>query len=350
MRTLAHGNAIAAAPTPTCALLFLFFGGLAGCTTQVTYVRTREPLEKERIHGVEIVAVLPFKHTSGEPGAAGITESRVEAAIQGSFKVVDRKNVRQLGMERGFNESDMVDPRTRQEIRMTGADSVICGEVSKYESVKQSGCENVREVVPEYSYYTDNRGRRQRRMTYRVAIVPKEFLRVEVTASISMKLIRLADGSVLVSHAQTLTAKDQGGGTSSKSIASVKTGGEMLNDLSRRIVAGFLAKIIRTDVVEHRTLDKYWGDGVKAALNGDWDVASRYFWDRYLRDKDSAEALNNIAVCIEATAKNNPQKIRKAIALYRKAVELDYESTYSKNLSRAEAMLDEVLRHTEENK
>lgn len=320
---------------------------LSGCTTQVGFVRAREPLEKDRIRDVHVVAVLPFRNTSSDPGAAGIMRSAIESGLHKSFRVVDRMNVRQLEMERGFNESDLVDPETRHKVRMTGADTVICGEVMKHESREQTGFENVREVVPEQSYYIDNEGRRRVRTKVRTVIVPKQYLRVQATVSVAIQVIRLTDGAVLVSHSRTMSARDQGGGTSRRNISDVQAGSEMLDELTRSAINSFLVRVVRTDVTEYRRLNKYWGDGVRAAKNGDWEIASRRFWARYLKDRDSAKTMNNIAVCIEATADNDPVRIREAIELYRRAIELDYEGLYSENLHRAEAVLEEVLRHAE---
>jgi len=324
---------------------FLGLALFAGCTTQVGFVRTREPLEKDRIRDVRVVAVLPFRNTSNAPGAAGIMRAAIEAGLHKSFRVVDRTNLRQLEMERGFNESDLVDPETRHKVRMTGADTVICGEVMKHACTEQTGFENVREVVPEQSYYIDNQGRRRVRTTVRTVIVPKQYLRVQATVSVAVQMVRLADGAVLVSHSGTLSARDQGGGSSRRSISDVRAGGEMLDELTGSVINSFLVSVVRTKVTEYRRLNKYWGDGVNAAQNGDWEIASRYFWARYLKDRDSAKTMNNIAVCIEATADSDPARLREAIGLYRRAIELDYEDLYSENLHRAEAVLGEVLSH-----
>ena len=331
-------------------LALIFFTALAGCTTQVSYVRTREPLEKERIRDVRVVAVLPFRNTSGRGGAAGIVESAIESGIQGFFKVVDRSHIRQLMMEQRLSESDIVNPETRQKIRTTGADTVICGQVMKYKCRERRGHENVREMVPQHSFYTDNQGRRRMITTYRTIIVPKEYLRVEATAAAAVKVIRLSDGAVLVSHTAALSDKDQGGGISGKSISRVEAGSAMLDRLMHEIIRGFLSKVVRTHVTEYRMLDKYCGDGVKAAKNGDWEISSRYFWARYLKNQKSSQTKNNIAVCIEATAKNDPEKIRKAVQFYEEALELDYEKIYSRNLRRAKAVLNEVLMHIKQNK
>ena len=329
------------------AVALLVLAALSGCTTQVSYVRVREPLEEERIRDVKVVAVLPFRNTSGDPGASGIVESAILAGIQDFFKAFGRKHTRELEMERGFNESDMVDPSTRQKVRMTGADTAICGEVMKHEFRERRGVENIRVPRVVQEVYFDNRGRKHVRLVTHMALEPRPYLRVTATASIAIHVIRLADGATLVSYSKTLSAKDQGGGASDRTIASVEAGSEMLNRLTAEALHGFLAKIIKTRVIEHRTLDKYWGDGVKAAENGDWEIASRYFWARYLKNKDRAQTLNNVAACIEATADNDPVKIEKAVELYKKALELDYEDIYSRNLKAAQAVLDEVRRHTE---
>ena len=316
---------------------------LAGCTSTVTYVRIREPLEKDRISNVKVVAVMPFRNRSGDAGAAGVVGSAVRAGIHDSFTVVERQDLKKLAMERALHESDLVDPNTRKKLRLTGADTAIVGEVSKYEHHESRGYENVQVPVTEQRVVWRN-GRRYTVSVVRMQTIRKPYLRVTATASAAMHVIDLSNGTTLVSHAATLSERDQGGGAGRRSIGSVRGGNEMLNGLMQQIIHGFLAKIVRTRVEECRVLDKYWGDGVNAAENGDWKIASKYFWARYLKDEDSAEALNNIAVCIEATAENDPAKLRKAIELYEKALELDYENLYSKNLRRAQAVLDDVLR------
>ncbi|MFH1731351.1 MAG: CsgG/HfaB family protein [Planctomycetota bacterium] len=325
------------------ALALLAALALAGCTSTVTYVRIREPLEKDRISNVKVVAVMPFRNLSGDTGAAGIVGSAVRAGIQDSFTVVERQNVEKLAMERALHESDLIDPNTRQKLRLTGADTAIVGEVSKYEHHERRGYENVQVPVTE-QHVVWRDGRRSTVSVVRMQTVRKPYLRVTATASAAIHVVDLSNGTTLVSHAATLSARDQGGGAGRKSIGSVQGGNEMLNGLTQQIIHAFLAKIVRSRVEERRVLDKYWGDGVNAAKNGDWKIASKYFWARYLKDEDSAEALNNIAVCIEATAENDPAKLRKAIELYEKALELDYENLYSANLRRAQAVLDDVLR------
>jgi len=325
------------------ALALLAVLALAGCTTTVTYVRIREPLEKDRIRGVKVVAVMPFRNRSGDAGAAGVVESAVRAGIQDSFTVVERQDLKKLAMERALHESDLVDPDTRKKLRLTGADTAIVGQVSKYEHRERRGYENVQVPVTEQRVVWRN-GRRYTVSVVRMQTVRKPYLRVTATASAAMHVIDLSNGTTLVSHAATLSARDHGGGAGRRSIASVRGGNEMLNGLTQQIIQAFLAKIVKTRVEERRVLDKYWGDGVNAAENGDWKIASKYFWARYLKDEDSAEALNNIAVCIEATAENDPAKLRKAIELYERALELDYENLYSRNLRRAQAVLDDVLR------
>lgn len=325
------------------ALALLAALALAGCTTRVTYVRIREPLEKDRIRGVKVVAVMPFHNRSGDAGAAGVVESAIRAGIQDSFTVVERQDLAKLAMERALHESDLVDPNTRKKLRLTGADTAIVGQVSKYEHRERRGYENVQIPVTEQHVVWRN-GRKYTVSVVRMQTIRKPYLRVTATASAAMHVIDLSNGTTLVSHAATLSARDQGGGAGRRSIGSVQGGNEMLNGLTQQIIHGFLSKIVNTRVEESRVLDKYWGDGVKAAENGDWKIASKYFWARYLKDEDSPAALNNIAVCIEATAKNDPAKLRKAIELYEKALELDYENLYSKNLRRAQAVLDDVLR------
>jgi len=324
-------------------LAFLTLLALAGCTTRVTYVRAREPLEKDRIRNVKVVAVMPFRNRSADPGGASVVDSAVRAGVQDSFTVVERHDLKKLAMERALHESDLVDPDTRKKLRLTGADTAIVGVVSKHEYRERKGYENVQVPVPEQRIVWRN-GRKRTITVIRMQTVRKPYLRVTATASFAMHVIDLSNGTTLVSHAATLTASDQGGGAGSKNIGSVRGGNEMLNALTRQIIHGFLAKIVKTQVQERRVLAKYWGDGVKAAKNGDWEIASRYFWARYLKDQDSPKTMNNIAVCIEATAANDPAKLRRAIGLYEKALELDYESRYSNNLRRARYVLDDVLR------
>ena len=328
-------------------LAFLTLAALAGCTTRVSYVRAREPLEKDRIRSVKVVAVMPFRNRSADPGGASVVDSAVRAGIQDSFTVVERHDLKKLAMERALHESDLVDADTRKKLRLTGADTAIVGVVSKHGYRERRGYENVQVPVPEQRIVWRN-GRQYTITVIRMQTIRKPYLRVTATASFAMHVIDLSNGTTLVSHAATLAASDQGGGASSKNIGSMRGGNEMLNELSRQIVHGFLAKIVKTRVREHRVLEKYWGDGVKAAKNGDWEIASRYFWARHLKDQDSPKTINNIAVCIEATAANDPAKLRRAIWLYEKALELDYESRYSDNLRGARDVLDEVLRAGQE--
>jgi hypothetical protein len=318
---------------------------LAGCTTQVTYTRTREPLEKERLRNVRVVAVLPFRNTSGDPGAPGLVEARILAGIKDSFRTLSRKHVNELAMERAFGESDLVDPATRQKIRNTGADTAICGEVMKFRSYERRGVESVQVPQPVREVYTDNQGRRRVRWITRMVTVPKPYLRVTATAAVAIHVVRLSDSATLVSHAASRSLRDQGGGASGGSINRVRSGDELLQEALDGILRGFLAKVVKTEVVETRTLDKYVGDGVEAAENGDWEIASRIFWAKYLKDKEDPATLNNVAVCIEATAGNDPARQRKAIELYRQALEIDYDDLYSRNLRAARSVLAEVLRH-----
>ena len=321
----------------------LLLAALAGCTTKVTYVRVREPLEKERLTNVQVVAVMPFRNRTRDRGAVGVVESAVRAGVQTGFTVVERAEIEKLMMERALHESDLVDPATRKKLQLTGADTAVVGEVSKYEFHEQRGYETVQVPVPEQRVVWRN-GRRHTETVMRMQTVRKPYLRVTATASAAMHVVDLRTGRTLVSHALTLTQKDRGGGTGRKSISNVRSGPEMLADLTDQIIRGFLAKVVNTEVEECRVLAKYWGDGVRAAKNGDWKIASTYFWARYLKDQESPKAMNNIAVCIEATAENDPAKLRRAIELYEAALERDYEDLYSKNLRRARAVLDDVLR------
>lgn len=316
---------------------------LAGCTTRVTYIRIREPLEKDRIRNVKVVAVMPFRNQSADPGGASVVESAVRAGVQDSFTVVERQDLQKLAMERALHESDLVNADTRKKLRLTGADTAIVGVVSKHGYRERKGYENVQVPVPE-QHVTWQNGRKRVTTVVRMQTVRKPYLRVTATASFAMHVIDLSNGTTLVSHAATLTASDQGGGVSSKGIGSMRGGNEMLNELTEQIIRGFLAKIVKTQVQERRVLDKYWGDGVEAAENGDWEIASHYFWAKYWKDKDSPKTMNNIAVCIEATAANDPAKLRWAIELYGKALELDYEDLYSDNLRRARRVLEDALR------
>ncbi len=324
-------------------LALLALIALAGCTTRVTFVRIREPLEKDRIRNVKVVAVMPFRNRSSDSGAASMVQSAVRAGVQDSFTVVERHDLQKLAMERALHESDLVNADTRKKLRLTGADTAIVGVVSKHRYRERRGYENVEVPMPE-QVVTWRNGRKITSTVIRMRIVRKPYLRVTVTASFAMHVIDLSNGTTLVSHAMTLTATEQGGGLSSKSIRNMRGGSAMLNELSGQIIGGFLAKIVKTKVVEHRRLKKYWGDGVEAAENGDWEIASHYFWAKYWRDKDSPKTMNNIAVCIEATADNDPAKLRWAIDLYEKALERDYDDLYSTNLRRARRVLDDALR------
>jgi len=328
-----------------CATVLLCAAVLGGCTTQVSYVRVREPLEKGRLTGVEVVAVLPFRNTSGDAGAGGVVESMVRSALHKGFTVAGRRDLRRLAMERSLQESDLIDPDTRREVRMTGADAAVLGEVSKYECRERTGHEDIRTTVREPRVTHDRHGRRRVTTVERVLLVRRPTLRVTATVSVSISLVRLSDGTALVGHAQTLTFTDRGGGSSRKEISQVQPGDELLNRLTQTVVGGFLVKVVPTPVTESRRLDRYWGDGVDAAENGDWEIASRVFWAEYLENRDDPAALNNVGVCIEAVAGNSPAKLRKAVEFYEGALELDYEDIYSENLRRAEAVLDEVLRH-----
>jgi hypothetical protein len=321
---------------------------LAGCSTQVTYVRTRGPLRHDRIRDVKVVAVLPFRNASRDRGAAGVVESAVLAGIKDHFKAFGRKYVRQLVEERRFNQSDLVDPATRQTIRLSGADTAICGEVMQYSHDTRQGYEVVDVPVRERVVTRDKRGRKRVRYVTRFVPRRRPFLRVTAAVSIAIHMVRLSDGATLVSHAQTLAAAEQGGGASGRGTYNVPAGPEILGRLTTQVVDGFLAKVIETRVIERRTLDKYFGDAAKAAENGDWDLASRLFWALYQRNPDSAGLNNDVAVCIEATAKNDPAKLRQAVRLYEKALELDYETMYSRNLRRARAVLQDVLRHQDD--
>ena len=316
---------------------------LAGCTTHVTFVRIREPLEKDRIRNVKIVAVMPFRNRSSDPGGASVVQSAVRTGVQDSFTVVERQDLQKLAIERALHESDLVSADTRKKLRLTGADTAIVGVVSKYGYRERRGYENVQVPVPEQRIVWRN-GRKYTVTVIRMQTIRKPYLRVTATASFAMHVIDLSNGTTLVSHAMTLTATDQGGGAGSKKIRNMRGGSAMLNELSGQIIGGFLAKIVKTRVAEYRRLDKYWGDGVAAAKNGDWEIASHYFWAKHWKDKNSPKTINNIAVCIEATANNDPAKLRWAIDLYEKALELNYNGLYSQNLRRARNVLDDVLR------
>jgi len=331
------------------ALALCVLAALAGCTSKVTYVRIREPLEKERIRRVKVVAVMPFRNRSGTQGADGVVESAVRSGVQDGFTVVERREIEKLAMERALHESDMVDPSTRKKLQLIGADTAIIGEVSQYGFRERRGYENVQVPVPEQRVVWRH-GRKETIFVTRMQTIRKPFLRVTASASAAIHVIDLRNGTTLVSHSLTLTRTDYGGGAGRKNIGSVQGGPDMLNDLMGQIIHGFLAKVVKTRVPEKRTLDKYWGLGVKAAENGDWKIASRYFWARYLKDQESPGRMNDIAVCIEATADNDPAKLRKAIELYEGALERDYENIYSKNLRRARVVLYEVERAAEAGK
>ncbi len=325
-------------------LALVLLAATVGCTTRVSFVRVREPLEQQRIRDVRVVAVLPFRNRSREPGASGLFESAVIAGVQDAFTLADRRNVEAITREQEFNASDLVDPKTRQRIQMTGADTAIVGEVHQYRVSEERGTEPVQQtyVVPEV--YFQN-GKRLVRYVMRTRTVPAAYLRVTAQVGISLQMIRLSDGTTIVSHSANLSDSDQGGGASSRDIARGRSGGQMLNAMSAAAVQGFLSKVVRTRVTERRVLDKYWGEGVTAAENGDWVIASHYFWERYWRNKQHAGANNNIAVCIEATANNRISHLQMAVAYYKKALELDYQSLYSRNLQSAQALLEEVQRH-----
>jgi hypothetical protein len=248
-------------------LALALLAATVGCTTRVSFVRVREPLEQQRIRDVRVVAVLPFRNRSREPGASGLFESAVIAGVQDAFTLADRRNVEAITREQEFNASDLVDPKTRQRIQMTGADTAIVGEVHQYRVSEERGTEPVQQtyVVPEV--YFQN-GKRLVRYVMRTRTVPAAYLRVTAQVGISLQMIRLSDGTTIVSHSANLSDSDQGGGASSRDIARVRSGGQMLNAMSAAAVQGFLSKVVRTRVTERRTLDKYWGEGVTAAENG----------------------------------------------------------------------------------
>jgi curli biogenesis system outer membrane secretion channel CsgG len=317
---------------------------LAGCTTEITFVRIREPLQKERIRNVKVVAVLPFRNRSRERGAGDIVSSAVMTGIQDGFKLVDRKNVEAIVREREFNASDLVDRGTRQKIGLTGADTAIVGEVSKYDYTEQQGTELVEKMFYEPQTYYHN-GQRRIRHVVKTRMVPKPYRRVTASAALTIQMIDLSNSTVLVSHTVNVSRSDRGGGASRRGINQVRSGNELLAGLAAGAVHGFVSKVVRTKVVERRRLDKYWGKGVAAAENGDWSIASYYFWRCYWHNKNSAKEMNNIAVCIEATAGSRILNLRKAVEYYQKALTLDYNDVYSTNLRRAKAVLNEALRH-----
>jgi hypothetical protein len=327
-------------------LLACALAALAGCTTEVQYLRLREPLERERIRNVKVVAVLPFRNRSRDSGASGIFESAIRNALTGSFQISERKHLAELNVERGFNQSDLVDPRTRQKLKVMGADAVVVGEVQKYETMEQRGVETVQVPVQDRMVRYNARG--QPRVYYQTRMVTQRrpYLQVSAQVAAAIHMVRLSDGQTLVSHADHRSLQDRGGGASNRSIRAVKSGGEMLAQLKDQVVHPFLAKVIRTKVMERRVLDKYWGAGVEAAENGDWDVAGRYFWARHLEDPSDAAGLNNVAVCIEAeaTRKRKLELMRKAVEYYQKALAAEYRKLYSKNLRRARAVLAEMER------
>jgi hypothetical protein len=319
---------------------------LAGCTTKVAYVRLREPLERDRIRGVEVVAVLPFRNQSRDAGAPGIFESAIRNALTGSFEIAERKHLPELNMERGFNQSDLIDPRTRRKLQVSGADAVIVGEVQKYEAVEQRGTETVQVPVVDRVVRYNAEGKPVTFYRTRMVAEQRPYVQVSAQVAVSVHMVRLRDGQTLVSHADHRSVQDRGGGASGRPLRKVASGGELLAQLKNEVCQPFLAKVIRTQVCETRILDKFWGGGVEAAENGDWDVASRYFWARHRADPDDAAALNNVAVCIEAEAarRGDLDLMRKAVEYYKNALAGDYRTIYSKNLRRARSVLAEMER------
>ncbi len=306
---------------------------LVGCSTTTVRFTRMQPPEYD-IPPNKRLAVLDLIPPDYAPEAGRALASTLVSRLVPTdyYQIVERGQIQNVLREIKFSEMDYVDPATaRRAGKIAGADFVIVGEVTAYDTEDNVEYRDVTDRVWTGRYYRDRYGR-ERRM-YRTVTKTIEIRTRQGTVSASFRLVDVETGIVVATDQQTRTFKQS---TNPFFVSSeLPPRDYILTNLTEKVVEPFITKIAPYKVSERRTLE--FGDhplikqGVKLAKSGLWREAFETWEEARAIVPEDAAVYNNMAVAAELRGDYDA-----AETLYKRALDIEPgNSRYMENLRRA---------------
>jgi len=294
--------------------------------------------------GVKKIAIVDFKGTqnSGSQIATLVQSMLMESR---HFSIMEREKINSLLAEQHLAMSGIVDESTAAEVgAMLGVDAMIFGEVTAYRVAPDKRIsKKVKEqkFTGKYKYISKTnkktgKVKKVREKIYEDVWVTKTYYIRQGSVSINFRVVNVKTGELLAAHSDSESYDSSKGKSQYSLLNSVRTNlkpkGEILNKLSSKICRRFVKMIAPYYVNENRVIESGKGSidqGKKLAEAGLWPEAIDSWKNSVVEFPKEPAGYYNLGLAFEVDG-----QLRKAEALYKKALSIKAKKLYMNALSR----------------
>jgi tetratricopeptide (TPR) repeat protein len=319
-------------------LAALIIAGLfAGCADYATIQWAYPPKQKIPAN-IKNIAVAKPKDFPARPASGDSLKNMLANKIQNApgtpFQLIERDDLKGILDQKDFNQSDFVQQKNADPVKLQGIDAIIYAEITGIETKENSHVKVEMQTFSRSEEYYDNKGHRQTRTLNEQRPVQVTVYVHSGTFGATFKLVDV-NNAVIYAQLSPTVVKESGEQKSQPQSAN-----NYLAMAMEEAVENYIQEIAPFFKTYQHEIDKTGGPGCRSLKIGEWQVALEQFNQELQRNPNNAGAMYDAAIAYGALG-----EFDKAIEMADKAFRTKTNPMYSQFKKHVIAVKAEWDRH-----